>query len=115
MGASAFNGGLATAALGLLMHFCVATSWAAIFYLVSLKIPALVRHAIVAGLLYGAFVYVVMYFGVIPMSGLVRGLYLPHVTIRFPSFAWQPLIVHLLCVGLPIALVVRRFSAARGA
>src|SRR5450432_2197772 len=53
LGAPAFNGGLPTAALGLALHFFIALSAAAIFYLASRKIPALIRHPVIGGLFYG--------------------------------------------------------------
>ena len=110
LGGSAFQGGVPTAALGLLMHFAVAFTWATLFYVLSRKFPVLVQHAIPAGLAYGALVYGIMYWGVIPGSALVRRLYLPNVTVPVMSFAVQAFVIHLLCVGLPIALAVRRFS-----
>src|SRR5690242_6943568 len=55
LGPNAFNGGLGTAALGLGLHFLIATSWAAIYYAASRKLKVLVERPIVCGLLYGIF------------------------------------------------------------
>src|SRR6478736_2968890 len=47
------GGGLNTALLGILMHFCVAFCIAAVYYLLSRFMPVLVRYAVVSGLVYG--------------------------------------------------------------
>jgi uncharacterized membrane protein YagU involved in acid resistance len=63
-----------------------------------------VRQAIVSGLLYGIVVYFFMNLVVLPVSAF------PH-QVSFPiSSLIIGLVVHMLCVGLPIALVVRRYS-----
>src|ERR1043166_1988532 len=43
--AAAVNGGLATAALGLAMHFTMALTVTTVFYLLSRRFPAMLRHA----------------------------------------------------------------------
>jgi hypothetical protein len=104
LGLTSYNGGFKTAALGLFLHFIIATGWAAIFYAASRKIPFLVRQPIVSGLLYGIAVYCVMNLVVLPLSAF------PH-KITFPlSSVLIGVTVLMLCVGLPIALVVRRLS-----
>src|SRR5262245_28066002 len=67
-GTKTFEGGYKTAAIGLLTHFFIATTWAAVYYLASLKFPLLTRHAVLCGILYGILVYVVMYMVVLPLS-----------------------------------------------
>src|SRR5260370_19680289 len=57
LGMSAFQGGLATAALGAFFHFLIATTASALFYLASRKLKFLLQHAIPSGLLFGAPVY----------------------------------------------------------
>ena len=102
IGPDAFRGGNATAALGLALHFLVTFSAAAVFYMASGQIAFLTRRPILAGVLCGVCVYLVMYWIVMPLSKL------------HPNHALKPSIVaivtHMLCVGLPISLVVRRFS-----
>ena len=101
LGKAAAEGGLATAALGLFLHFVIAFGAATVYYLASRKLPFLVRHAVVCGLLYGMAVYLFMNFVVIPLSAFPRKLsYPPHVLI--PGIAW-----HMVLVGLPIALAIR--------
>jgi hypothetical protein len=103
LGAKAFEGGVPIAILGLALHFLIATTAAAVFYAASRKLAFLTQRAVLSGLAYGVAVYLFMNLVVLPLSaaqpryttlGIVVGL-----------------IVHMLCVGLPISLVVRRLSA----
>jgi O-antigen/teichoic acid export membrane protein len=103
LGADTLNGGLKTAALGLVTHFFIATTAAAVYCVASLRLPWLVRRAIIAGALYGVAVYLMMYMVVLPLSAY-----------RFKFFN-QPasaivigVLIHIFCVGLPIALAARR-------
>jgi hypothetical protein len=116
VGPTTFNYGLATAALGLAMHFSVAFTVTTIFYVLSRRFPVLLGWGgVPAGLVYGAGVYLFMFRGVVPVMIELRSLYLagfvrpPPPALRLPQF-----IIHLFCVGLPIALVVRRFAPAPG-
>jgi hypothetical protein len=107
VGPASHRGGAATAALGLLMHFGVAFAAAAVFYASSRKFPALVRWWVPAGLLYGAAVWITMYRVVIPLTVAVNALYLTEFDRGIPALRLRQLLVHLLCVGLPIAFAVR--------
>jgi hypothetical protein len=104
LGASAREGGLATAALGASLHFFIALVWAAVYWLASRRLRVLVRHPVVCGLLYGFAVYAFMYFVVLPLSAVYFK----------PSYAPSAVLLnaagHMLLVGLPIALAARRYS-----
>ncbi len=102
LGAPAFEGGAPVAALGLVLHFCIALLWAAIFYLASRKISFLTRHPVIAGLFYGFLIYAVMNLVVLPLSAFPR-------KVSFPLLVLVTgLLVHMIGIGLPIALAVRR-------
>jgi hypothetical protein len=105
VGMSTFQGGLATAALGVFFHFLIATTAAAVFYLSSRKLTFLVKHAIPSGLLYGFAVYIFMYYFVLPLSAY-------HTKIAFPQTTQliRDIAIHLFLVGLPISLIVRKYS-----
>jgi hypothetical protein len=61
------------------------------------------QSPIISGVAYGVAVYVVMYWIVMPLSIFHRG--------PFSAFNTAVAIVtHMICVGLPISLLVRRFS-----
>jgi hypothetical protein len=113
LGRSALEGGFATAALGLLMHFTMALTVTTIFYALSRRfsLPKNLLGVVAVGLLYGAGVFAVNNFATAPFMSWVRSLYL-HTPILFkPPMGWSQLVIHLFCVGLPIALVTRQFSS----
>lgn len=103
LGPAAFQGGAATAGLGLALHFLIAFMCAAVYYGASRILPVLVRRAVVCGLAYGIVVHLVMNEIVLPLS-----------RVNFRTPPWQfvagMIVIHMLFVGLPIALAVRRAS-----
>ena len=114
LGRSALQGGFATVALGLAMHFTMALTVTTIFYALSrrLPLPQKLWGVVAVGLLYGAAVFAVNNFATAPFLSWVRSLYL-HTPILFkPPMGWWQLIIHLFCVGLPIALVMHRYAPA---
>ncbi len=111
LGAKTFDWGFATAAMGLAMHFLVALTATLVFYGLSRRIPAMVAHPVVSGILFGVFWLLVMYRGVIPLLAALRPLYLSNVVKRPLPALWPlPVLVHMTCVGLPIALSISRFG-----
>ena len=100
LGSNSYNGGLTTAALGLAIHFFIATVACAVFYVASRKVNFLVQQAIVSGLLYGVAVYLFMYQVVLPLAFSRRTPY------TFTQIL-TAVTIHMFCVGLPISLTVR--------
>ncbi len=84
LGRSAIEGGFATAALGLAMHFTMALTVTTIFYALSrrLPLPQKLWGVVAVGLLYGAAVFAVNTFATAPFLSWVRSLYL-HTPILF--------------------------------
>jgi len=78
----------------------MALTVAAIFYVVSRRFPVLLRHA----------VFVVNNFGTAPLLSWFRSLYLHTPVLLTGPMGLSQAVIHLFCVGLPIALVVRRYS-----
>ena len=113
LGPATYQGGAATAVLGLLMHFSVAFTVTAIFYALSRRFTGLLRWVVPAGLALGAGVFLMMYRVVIPLTIQLKSLYLTQpFNHNWPPLRGSQLFVHILCIGLPIALVTRRFSCA---
>jgi len=102
LGSQSFQGGVVTAGLGLTIHFFVAFMVVTLFYVGSRMFWFLTRYAVVSGLLYGMAVYLFMYWFVLPYV--------------FPTFRHSifndvlAVVVHMFLIGLPTALVVRRYS-----
>jgi hypothetical protein len=113
LGRGSYNGGLATATLGLVMHFTMAFTVATIFYLLRslFPMPKKLSGVVAVGLLYGAAVFVVNNFGTAAFLSWFRSLYLHTPVVYKPPMGWSQLVIHLICVGLPIALVMRRYSS----
>jgi uncharacterized membrane protein YagU involved in acid resistance len=103
LGSSAFQRGKKTAALGLFFHFLIAFSVAFAYYAISRKLTALVDSPLFSGVVYGSAVHLVMSRIVVPLSAA------PKRDFSAKAFLTQ-LIIHIFCVGLPIALIVSRFS-----
>ena len=107
LGQSSFQGSWKTALLGLFFHFLIATIIAGIYYFASLAIRFMNNHAVISGLLYGLCVYLVMY-------GIVRR----YSAVHAQAYPWQSpwgvlipnILIHMLGIGLTIALIVRKFS-----
>ena len=104
LGRAAYQGGAATAVLGVCLHFFIASMIVVTYYAASRYIGLLTRRPVVCGLIYGVLVYFVMSEVVVPLSAAGRGPF------SLPVFL-NGLAIHALGVGLPTALFVR---AARG-
>jgi len=101
LGKSAFQGGLATAALGAVFHFGIAWVAAALFVLARRRLQILKTHAVPAGLLYGVAVYFFMNYLLLPLSAVVP-------TVFQLGLFLNGVMGHALFVGLPISLFARR-------
>jgi len=101
LGPDAMNGGSWVIALGIVCHFIVAGSIATAFVLASRRLPLLTRHAVPVGMVYGAFVFFVMNWVVIPLTRIGR---VPPFTTKILLLS---LAVHVFLVGLPAALCAR--------
>ena len=105
LGPKSFQGGAATAALGLFLHFLIAFIWATIYYMASRRIGFMTERPVIAGLLYGEFVWLMMNCVVVPLSAIHR--WPPRTDAA--SMITGP-VLHTVLVGLPIALAVKKFA-----
>ena len=107
LGRDAYQGGAKTAALGLGFHFVIALAAAAVYVLASRALPFMTTHPIISGMVYGLCVYAFMNCVVLRVSA-----------IRATTWPWSypksvligGLLIHMFGIGLPIALVNRRYS-----
>lgn len=103
LGPASYNYGWNSVALGLFFHFLIAFTATTVFYFLSRWYPILISKPLLFGPLYGIVVYFFMGYLVVPLSlaakipfsiqGMLTGLF-----------------IHIVCVGLPIALITRRFA-----
>ena len=66
IGKAAGDGGWATASLGIVTHFGIATVMAAVYALAATRLPVLYRRPLLCGFFYGFVLYAVMYGIVLP-------------------------------------------------
>ena len=104
IGQQAFQGGMATAALGLGLHFVIAFSLVGVFYAASRRLAFLRRQAVLSGIVYGLIVYGFMNLVVLRLSAAKPRHSLTGDLIQIG--------IHMFVIGLPTALLVRRFSGA---
>jgi hypothetical protein len=104
LGPQVIHGGVGIYILGVVLHYFIACSAAAIYYGASRKLPFLRVNWLVCGLFFGMAVENVMNLIVLPLSALhARGPYeLKDLILGF--------VVHMIVVGLPISYSVRRFA-----
>jgi hypothetical protein len=103
LGPRTYVGGIATALLGLALHFVIAFAAATVYFIASRGIRFLLDHAVVSGILYGIAVYFFMQRVIIPLSRANRSPF----SLKFMIIG---IVIHIFCVGLPIALSVRKHS-----
>jgi hypothetical protein len=104
LGPAALRGGAGNYALGVLLHYFIALSVAAIYYGASRRLPFLAEYPLVCGLFFGAAVQETMNLIVLPLSAL------------HPSGPYElkdlllGLGIHMVVIGLPIAYSIRFFA-----
>ena len=101
LGSSSFEGGNGTAALGLALHYFIATTMSATYYGVSRSWPVLARRPLLCGAAYGLLLYGIMNYIVLPLSAAGPGS-------RDPVWVTLSIAVHIVLVGVPIALATVR-------
>jgi len=114
LGRSAIQGGFATAALGLAMHFTMALTVTTIFYALSRRLhcPKSFGESWLwdCSMSVGFLRSTTFATATVPVMGSQS---LPaHANLIQATNGWWQLIIHLFCVGLPIALVMHRYAPA---
>ena len=107
LGRASFSGGAASASLGLVLHYFIATSMCFTYYLVSRRWTALVRRPLLLGAAYGLVLYGVMNYIVVPLSRAPKG------GAKYPLWIVLSILVHMFLIGVPIALFVSKTRDGR--
>jgi len=102
LGRATYDGGPATAALGVLLHYTIATGAAAVFFGLSRMAPVLGRRALLSGIVFGVGIYFVMNMIVVPLSAW-------HTHPWPPPHEPIPIVGHM-CIGLLIAFAIKRLA-----
>jgi hypothetical protein len=101
MGRPAFEGGWTTALLGLELHFIIALGAATTFVFAARSLSVLQKHWALIGPLYGICVWATMAFVIVPLSATP---WTPQRTLKGMA---TMIVIHIFCVGLPIAWAAR--------
>ena len=105
LGPQAFQGGVATAILGLALHFFIAFTLVAVFYVARGRFGFVRDHAISSGIIYGLIVYVVMNLVILPLSAAKPRHSISGDLIQIG--------IHMFVIGLPTSLLLQRLSGGR--
>ena len=99
-------GGISTAALGLFLHFMVATLITTVYVVASRLLPVLRRRWVICGIAFGVIAYFVMTFVVVPLSSAGPG----RITFALPAtpVLINGVLIHAFGVGLPAAYFASR-------
>jgi len=100
IGTRSFNGDTGTAALGLALHFFIATTMSIVYFLGASRWRSLARHPIRSGAIYGLGLYYVMHYVVVPLSAAAPGS-------TDPLWIVLSVAVHVCFIGIPIAIAAR--------
>jgi hypothetical protein len=107
LGKASFEGGPATAALGLVLHYLIALTMSLAYYLASARWSLLWQKPLPCGAGYGLLLYLIMNYVVVPLSAAGPGS-------KDPLWITLSIVVHALLIGVPIALLTRRAQTAYG-
>jgi len=105
VGDASFTGGWRTAALGLALHYFIATAMAVTYYLFARRWSDLWEKPFVYGPMYGLLLYGIMNYIVVPLSAAGPGS-------RNLLWVLLSIAVHVLLIGTPIALFAQRAMLA---
>ncbi len=106
LGKDAYAGGASTASLGLALHFVMMLAFSFTYMLAYGRYSLVRANALFSGTLYGIAVYALMNAVVLPLSAF------PHHLKYDAAFMATGIATHILCVGLPIALIARNYLRA---
>jgi hypothetical protein len=108
IGTTSFQMGGASVALGVAIHYAIALTWTAIFYIASRQMPVLRERPVISGIVYGGIVYLIMNYAVLPLTR-VPPLRRPVSVVGRVN----AVLALLFCIGLTISLLVK-WSDSRG-
>jgi uncharacterized membrane protein YagU involved in acid resistance len=98
-GKASFVGGTRTIVIGLLLHYFIAASVVAVYFLASRKLAILNQHPVLTGAIYGVGVYLFMNFVVLPLVGMAP---------KYTTFSVvNQLFCHIVLIGITTGLFAR--------
>ena len=105
-GKEAFAGGTVMVFWGLLFHYIIAYSFTFLYFWLYPKIGFLAMNRVLSGILYGAFVWVIMNRVIVPLSNVPTGPF-------NLTQALVGMVVLMLMIGLPVATGAAKYSMGK--
>lgn len=97
-GKAAYEGGVEMLLAGLVFHYSIATTFTFIFFWLFSRIEVLRRAGLLAGIVYGIFIWMVMNLLVVPLSSVSK-----------QPFRWDGALINMLilivCIGIPLSIM----------
>ncbi len=106
---AAYNDGLASAALGLALHFAIMAMMVTVFVVTARRLPMVTRIPLLWGGLYGLGLWTFMNYVVLPLRWPAR---FPPTD---PGQIWSQLFCHIVLVGMSIGLITAQARSGRRA
>ncbi len=103
---AAYSGDIGMIIIGFLFHYMVAFGWTIVFFVAYPRLSFLRGNKIVVGIVYGAFVWVMMNQVIVPMTLIGRG---PFNLMN----AAQAMAILMACIGIPISLVANSYYRSK--
>jgi uncharacterized membrane protein YagU involved in acid resistance len=103
LGDASYDGGAASAWLGVVLHYFIAMMFVLVYWLMARRAAALLQRPVRYGLLYGLLLYLVMNFVVLPLSAA-----------GMPSFNDTSWLVASIAMHLLIGVLCARFARRAG-
>ena len=107
LGVEVWDGGVPVGLLGLFCHFVIAFGASVTYYLASRRIALLRERPVIAGAIFGILVFLTMNWVVIPLAACPFSI-----PFTLPVLA-KGFLSHAVLIGIPIALLQKRYSGAR--
>ncbi len=105
-GTKAFSGGVPMVIAGLIFHYIIALGFTFIFFFLYPKMRLVIKNSILTGVLYGAFVWLVMKFIVLPLSST------PPQPFTYTGSVIA-MVILIVCIGIPLSVIAAKLHRAK--
>ncbi|MBF4508633.1 DUF1440 domain-containing protein [Flavobacterium sp. JLP] len=103
----AYTGGSSMALIGLLLHYFIAFTFAWFYFILYPRLSFLKKNALLSGIVYGIFVWIIMNLIVLPIVFPV----LPEKHFDFPLML--SILILIVCIGIPISFITKKYYSIK--
>ncbi|WP_448702841.1 hypothetical protein ACFGVR_10845 [Mucilaginibacter sp. AW1-3] len=105
-GAAAITGGTDMVIIGLLMHYCIAYFFTALYFFLYPRLGGITQNNILLGVMYGLFIWLLMNLIVVPFTKI------PHSHMHIPQTVINILIL-IVMIGVPLSIITNNFYTSK--